>query len=378
MCIRDSSQVLLNFLSNAIRFTYTGNVTLQVKRDASDRKLLNFLIKDTGIGMLEKDIEKMKTAFRSVAAMGRHAFLKKMSGLGLGLTVSQSLLLYLGTVDAKAVEITSDVNAGSSFSFSIEDKRSYVLSQGNESERPVSEYVDTEEIAEHKENSPNLLSRHLPLYISSELKSLSQLRPAKHMKSSFAPKEPLANNANDVVSTTLTKQLSSQVPSSCRCPKVLVVDDNEFNVSTLAKMLSVQGFTSDYAFNGQMAIDLVVDRALKGTCCKAYKLILMDYDMPVLNGIEATVQLKSKMQREIIAQVPIVACTAFSSKSDMDNCFKAGMDGFISKPIKMRYLQEILARWIKDQINVEVEMIIMMLMLITKLNILMYNPQAFA
>ena len=73
----------------------------------------------------------------------------------------------------------------------------------------------------------------------------------------------------------------------------------------------------------------------------------MDYNMPVMNGLEATRELKAKMRKKEIPDIPIIACTAFGAKDDIANCFEAGMNDYLAKPITLESLSIIFAKWIK-------------------------------
>jgi CheY-like chemotaxis protein len=134
---------------------------------------------------------------------------------------------------------------------------------------------------------------------------------------------------NEFCLEKLVSKLSQRIKlcSICKCPTILIVDDNDFIRFFLQKQLTSLGFTSDQAINGKIAVDKVFE---KSKCvCKGYKLVFMDYDMPVLDGVKATRQIingvcKGKVWRDIV----IVGVSAFSSKQDIMTCMNAGMKDF--------------------------------------------------
>jgi len=117
------------------------------------------------------------------------------------------------------------------------------------------------------------------------------------------------------------------------CRKVLVAEDNPVNQLVLVEMLRKLGYQADTANNGQDA----VDRALQ----ERYGLILMDCEMPVMDGQTAT-----RILRERGLQLPIVAATAYTSQSDRKQCEDAGMDAFFTKPFDLDGLDRLLKDWL--------------------------------
>lgn len=117
---------------------------------------------------------------------------------------------------------------------------------------------------------------------------------------------------------------------------VLLAEDNQFNQKVTVAMLKKLGLTTDVASNGIEVLEKVSQ--------KGYALILMDCEMPQMNGFEATNQIRSHEQSNG-KHVTIIAMTAHSSPEDRESCFNAGMDDYIAKPFKISDLQSMLTRW---------------------------------
>lgn len=118
--------------------------------------------------------------------------------------------------------------------------------------------------------------------------------------------------------------------------QILLAEDNVFNQKVATAMLKKLGVTVDVAANGQE----VIDKLQKAS----YTLILMDCEMPVMSGYEATEKIR-QIERDSEQHIPIIAMTAHGSSEDRSQCLRLGMDDYISKPFRMDTLQELLARW---------------------------------
>ncbi len=249
-------QILINLLSNALKFTNQGTILFSVKVLTKTNSLANlqFSVKDSGIGIPPESKENLFKAF----SQADNSITRKFGGTGLGLTISNLLVHKMGG----KIEVESHLNQGSEFSFSIS--------------------------------------------------------------------VPLAK-ATETLTNQESQPLQPQFFSSK--PTVLIVEDIALNMRLL-KIILTNFFPNVElleAVNGQEAVDL----ALK------YKphLILMDVQMPVMSGIEATVKIR-EMEKPTGNRVPIIALTAGVIKEDVAKCLEAGMDSFLSKPINQQALQK--------------------------------------
>eukprot|EP01017_Pseudomicrothorax_dubius_P030336 TRINITY_DN3776_c0_g1_i1.p1 TRINITY_DN3776_c0_g1~~TRINITY_DN3776_c0_g1_i1.p1 ORF type:complete len:210 (-),score=16.72 TRINITY_DN3776_c0_g1_i1:17-646(-) len=135
---------------------------------------------------------------------------------------------------------------------------------------------------------------------------------------------------------------------NCNCKEILVVDDNDYNVFVIKTKLKKLGFQVHSAANGKIAIDFLTNCFLEsrnvcqGTNCQSIRLIFMDVDMPILNGIDTTKILISMMKSKQMITIPIIGCSAFDSPEDINMALAAGMQDYISKPVTEEKLNRIL------------------------------------
>ena len=139
---------------------------------------------------------------------------------------------------------------------------------------------------------------------------------------------------------------SFQHQKNCKCEDLLVVDDNDFNVLALKEMLESFQFRVAKAYNGEIAINLIKEKA-KNECCNAFQIVFMDCDMPVKDGFEATKDLRELQKKKQLPSFPIIAVTAFVNEREVNRCFEVGMDEYLNKPVKKDKIQEVVKKWCK-------------------------------
>jgi PAS domain S-box-containing protein len=247
------SQVLLNFTSNAIKFTKQGSVNISVELLEEDHSayMLRFNVQDTGIGIERDSLKYLFQPFHQTdASMSR-----KYGGTGLGLAICKQLALLMGG----DVGVESELGKGSTFWFTAR------LGKG-----------------ENKE-----AVKLLPEIDLSKLHGIS----------------------------------------------VLLVDDNLFNQQVASEILRDAGIKVTIANNGKEAIESLQQ--------KKFDCVLMDVQMPVMDGLETTRQIRAN---PALADTYIIAVTANAGQEDRASCFAAGMDSFVSKPIFSDQLFDIISR----------------------------------
>jgi len=261
------SQALLNYVSNAIKFTPSGRILLRahVAREDATSQCVRFEVHDTGPGIAEDQLGKLFNAFEQ----GDASTTRRHGGTGLGLAITRGLAQMMGG-DAGA---ESTHGAGSTFWFTA------------------------------------TLGRLAPSTITSE-SALREFRSTQRL----APKPE-------------TREFSG---------RVLLAEDNPTNQFVLLKLLRDLGASVDLAENGRDAVELLRERP--------YDLVLMDVQMPEMDGLAATRAIRGLPQRE---QTPIVALTANAFTDDRERCLNAGMNGFLPKPIDPTLLREALERWLR-------------------------------
>lgn len=241
-------QILNNLISNAIKFTERGEVTITIKgtNNTKDEAELKFFVTDTGIGIAKEELKLLFNSFSQV----ENTYTKKYAGTGLGLVISKQLVEKMGG----RIEVESQKGKGSTFSFGIKFK--------------IGSAVNTV-----KQETPSLFKAVKPL-------------------------------------------------------RILLVEDDLINRKVIVKMLNEKGHSVETAVNGKEALECFNK--------KVYDVILMDVQMPVMNGIEATQKITHLEQGG--RHTPIVAMTAYALPGDKEKFLNMGMDAYISKPIQMEEL----------------------------------------
>ncbi len=384
-------QILLNLVDNAVKFTPAGGVQVFVQPDSDqpdpDRIRLHVDVIDTGLGLSEEDLSKLFTRFSQAPTptIGPH------SGSGLGLAISRQLSVALGG----DLGVTSTVGEGSTFFFTVdlgrtaapprqqpamlagkmllivapndavaETIRRYATDWGMRTQTVASAHqaqdlvraarstnaIDAVVVDEALPDSTGMQVVQLLAPIPSVLltttagTSLSPdhptlravlPRPVHHARLrqcleaiATAPTEPAAKPAEPVVRT-------DSPPAPQGHGLVLVAEDNELNQMVAVGVLRQQGYETAVASDGAQAVAMASERP--------YDVILMDAIMPVMDGLDATRELR---RREGDAHhTPIIAMTASAQTEDRDRCLAAGMDDYIAKPFTPEALAAMLSRW---------------------------------
>jgi PAS domain S-box-containing protein len=274
-------QVLLNYANNAVKFTDHGEITIRAKllQLQGDEALLRFEVADTGIGMDDSQIARLFKTFEQ----GDSSTTRKYGGTGLGLAICKSLAGLMGG----EVGVDSALGQGSTFWFTAR------LS------------CDT---------------------ASSEVATLLPALPDPRL---LVAKEPL------LASETAGDSLPLADLAAIAGARILVVEDNDLNREVAHDLLESLGLSVEMAFDGQQALTLVASRP--------YDLVLMDMQMPVMDGLQATREIR---RHSDFASLPVVAMTANAMAGDRQRCLDAGMNDHVAKPIDVKDFCAMLLRWI--------------------------------
>lgn len=333
-------QIVLNLLSNAIKFTLEGEITVTAHLgykpssfselvSSTMRKQLHISVQDTGIGMSEQDKKKLFQAFEKIELGDKVAL--NSTGVGLGLLISNNLVLMLNRLDGEGepIKVESEPNVGTRFSFTIfeqDDNSNFALSSKSSYEE--NHNLDMEE-------HPNKLCEER---LGTECGFLSQ-------KPKFLHSGSMNLESDILLHSTLPNK---SIKTACNCPSILIVDDDIFNVTALEIILKKLGYACDTGFNGKQAIERIIEKS-KGkkcgsNCLTSYKAVLMDCSMPIMDGFEASKALKEMMLNKEIPETVIIACTAFVQEREKHRAKESGMQYHIVKPLTQEKVNTILKK----------------------------------
>ena len=353
---RRLQQILFQLYSNAIKFTYKGTIIIKIKPDKITDLGIKISVQDTGIGICEKDKMKLEACLSETNTyLNFHKASTHSIGASLGLSVSQQTAKMLGLPKGKGIVFRSTFGVGSKFSFMIKinlkefskDNMSKVhtLSSGLMKEK-TNTFNGTDDI-----DSP-LINRVFERSICCKKPMSNTSLPDEHelaikenyfdQKYGFSnEKLPISIKTTENIERTTDFIISSY--SLCEHEPVLIVDDDEFNILALSTILQLKNVKSLSARNGQLALNLVRNECKKrGDCCKGFKIIFMDLNMPVLNGVETSLELKAAYDKKELPSMPIIACTAFESDIEKSLCFRAGMIDYTTKPLDIKRIGKLI------------------------------------
>ena len=330
-------QIIINLLSNALRFTSEGSVLMRVKSKGIE--YVKISIKDTGTG-IEHDILKNLSKFNSNEEDITHT-----TG-GFGLCIANHLANYIGpqmdlkkTKIFKGLKVKTVLGVGSTFSFLVRD----CTEANSGSEEPAKKNKDSE-----NEDNDSVISAEDSLEESDQNIINEHFRRNETDASCkfFKPMQRKEMAGKDV-KILISEQKENK--KDCSCAQVFAIDDNPFNLFVLTETFKSLNININVANQGVEAIQMVSDfltgkKAKFTFCqkCKFFKLILMDIDMPIKNGFECTVELK-KIFNDYNMNVPIVALSAFSQPDYKKKAKEVGMNSYIEKPFNREKLENVIS-----------------------------------
>lgn len=363
------SQILINLLSNSIKFTNKGQVTLKVVQIAFDQRsqLLRFEVEDSGIGISAEKVNVIFDAFSQADGSTSRTY----GGSGLGLTISARLVALMGS----RIQVQSEVAKGSVFSFEIEMKSAADVDEALPKEYRVAILSDSAPlIMKSLSNSNCIVYESLNealavidrdfMFIDLDfgfndvydlIKELRQKAPEMKLIAIVSEisqfsinlcqefdlegqilKPLLPRDVKEAVlgqrkNSTAWNQAIREVDAVFGIhPKVLLVEDNIINQTLALRLLERKGCQVSLAKNGFEAVELAN--------AHVFDLIFMDIQMPGKGGIEATEEIR---QNKSNAFTTIVAMTAHAMQGDKERFLAAGMDAYLSKPIRVDELYNI-------------------------------------
>ncbi|GGA89572.1 hypothetical protein GCM10011369_34700 [Neiella marina] len=408
------SQILINLANNAIKFTEQGEVIIAAELVApadgsgeSKTVSLRFSVKDSGIGMTLEQQAKLFQSFTQADA----STTRNYGGTGLGLTICKSLVEMMGG----EISVDSEAGVGSTFAFTAQfglgeaaqevssfahidinhlrllvvddspaaleilenlssnlgiDTR--VAANGRDALRLLEAadgeqlpfdlaiidwkmpLMDGVELAQIIQSAAQL--EHLPKIIMATAYDRDEMQQrSQHLDvAAYLMKPVTASSLHDCImqamggaapqaqrrGITLDKDLARGIVGA----HVLLVEDNELNQQIAVELLEMSGLRVSVAENGQIGVDMVL--------ANDYQAVLMDVQMPVLDGYGATKLIRQNQQYK---SLPIIAMTANAMTTDIDKCLAAGMDDHLAKPIDPHEVIRTLAKWIQPDFTPDLD-----------------------
>jgi len=353
-------QILINLIGNAVKFTPKGyvKVDIDVIHENVEKGTIDlmFRIIDTGIGIPKDKINKLFTPFTQVNT----SISRQYGGTGLGLAITARIIQLKGGI----INVSSIEHKGSQFSFNLtfDTSKDCDISQQNENLSKVKIYADilneqfsytifqflsllniesvadesiadvviTDAISCH-ETTQKII--HLNCFKTVQNNYWAEMVVPFKLSQLISLLEKFI--LGDVPTQAIEENKMSESSLSTIYPmSILMAEDNTINQKLLLKSLKHYGYDADVAVNGLDALYKIKQ--------KTYDLIFMDVQMPMMDGLEATVQIK----KDTSILIPIiVAMTANALDGDKEMCFDAGMDDYVSKPIKVDNLEAVLIKW---------------------------------
>lgn len=376
-------QVIVNLLGNATKFTHEGTIklTVEIKEITNDNVLLYVRVKDTGIGIPEERLSKIFDAFEQADGSTTRAY----GGTGLGLAISTNLVHLMGG----EIWVESVVGQGSTFHFTVrmqvteasenlasskavpvQGVHALMISSDEKTDNLVLDElklcgISVDSVANAEQALASLHAPHYELLLfDRQLPDMDAFEFAKaakaanaslhlillcglgergdaHMCREVGIEAYLTKPLREAELTTVIRMLMDDAHQYDLITKyvlreasqrldILLAEDNIVNQKLAVRLLE--------KMNHQVSVVATGFEVLAALECEEFDLILMDMQMPDLDGIEATKHIR-QAERQTGEHMPIIALTANAMSGDRDRCLRAGMNGYVSKPIKVEELQ---------------------------------------
>jgi PAS domain S-box-containing protein len=392
-------QVLINLTNNAVKFTDRGEilVNIELAEKTGDSAVIKFSVRDTGIGMTEKQQGKLFQSFSQADT----STTRKYGGTGLGLAISKQLVEMMGG----EIGVSSEPGVGSTFSFTVslgigegaeekaftvipdlQNMRAIVVDDNATAREILTTYlesftfrvdnaVNADDLFHQIDTADQPYDLVIMDWLMPGMKGLDAARKIKTeikpdvdphiiMVSAFSSGDVMDKPGGEHIDQFLSKPVSpshlfdavmvafgvmdekrpkrksiNQFDMDTLKPvqgaQLLLVEDNEINQQVASEILEQAGFFVDIANHGQEALDMLEERT--------YDCVLMDVQMPVMDGFTATGRIREDGR---FTELPVLAMTANATLEDRDRSLAAGMNEHIAKPIRPDILFEALLKWI--------------------------------
>ncbi len=393
-------QILINFSNNAVKFTEQGEVVVSVKvlEETETDVHLHFSVHDTGIGISPEDKAKLFQSFQQADTSTS----RKYGGTGLGLAIAKQLAELMGG----EVGVESEIGKGSTFWFTARlgkavgktkrlaphadfHGRHVLVVDDNKVARAVLQDLlstmtfDVKTVASGElaiieiQKAVNDGHPYEIVFLDWRMTGMDGLETAESIRdlplnppphlvmvTAYGREEVIKEAENAGIEYILVKPVNASILSDVALrilgyenqeqrtiddemssteedltiiagASILVVEDNELNQEVAIGLLDVAGFKVDLAADGKQAVDMVANGN--------YDIVLMDMQMPVMDGVTATIEIRKNPR---FNNLPIIAMTANAMQQDKDKCAAAGMNAHVAKPIEPDDLYRVLLQWI--------------------------------
>ncbi|MEH6459831.1 GAF domain-containing hybrid sensor histidine kinase/response regulator [Chitinimonas sp. JJ19] len=393
-------QVLINLANNAIKFTEHGQIDLHCRllREETGQVRLEFTVRDSGIGMSQAQVAALFQPFTQADG----STTRKYGGTGLGLTISKRLVSMMGG----DISVESHVGVGSAFHFAVDfqlpaapqptlrglldtlqGKSALVVDDNSAASEILADALlhfsigaDTADSGADALASIKLADAHAPYDLVlcdwhmpgmdgvalAEALQAARLRhpPKVVLVTTFGHESSLQRPASHGVDAVLTKPISQAGLLNTLLPlfalhapgdastvdtaqsgvgyRVLLAEDNEINQQIAVELLQAQGYAVEVAQNGRQALAM-----LHAQPADYYQLVLMDLQMPEMDGHEAVLNLRRDTRYD---RLPVIAMTAHALLEERERCLREGMQDTITKPIDPDLMFRTMAQWLAPQI----------------------------
>ena len=368
---RKLRQILLNLLNNAIKYTNKGGIYIDVSMVSEEPLQIEFSVKDTGIGIEESQIKHLSEAFYQVDS----SISRKYQGTGLGLSISNQLIDLLHG----RLTIESEINEGSTFKvvlpFTKNRLYEYPATQNMKSLYVIDNIHQS--TIENMLSSMGLITYTFETVADKKMDAIIFETPIKNGEMIQRLKEEYGSESTITMSSatpenkrfkkidcffdlpvsrqTVYQKILNKLNSERKAQNsneyntilsghALVVDDNRLNRIALESILVKQGIKSTSVDSGKKAIDLVKK--------EDFNIILMDIQMPEMDGIETTRRIRALGKK--YQSIPIVAVTANAFFNDYDMMKTTQINDVIFKPIKIEHLNQVLRKYIHTGTSIQI------------------------
>ncbi len=333
------NQVLFNILSNAVKFSKPGgSILITISQNMCALKEYadyEIHVKDNGIGMTQEFLAHIFEPFEREHT----STVSQTQGVGLGMSITKNLVDLMGGT----IQVFSELDKGTEFvlkfTFKFQEQEAgqkQALGQkqaGSQEQALGQQQVRSQRQAEGQEQAVG----HKPVKSQRQAEDQKQTEGQEQ-----AAKQEQARSQEQASEPERQPLAETEYADDFSSKRLLLVEDNELNMEIAQELLCAVGFEIETAQNGQIAVEMV-----QNSTAGYYDAILMDIQMPVMNGYEASEKIRS-LENKALATIPIIALTANTFDEDKKKAMSYGMNAYVAKPIDVNALYETLRNTLKE------------------------------